>query len=96
MTSAASELDPQRRLDLYGQLRDILVDEQIVVPIATRPVSTASSRASPVSESAVGDLAIMSGMTRRSSVAGVPRATPRGTPSRFPSVDAGGEPWVRT
>ncbi len=63
-TSAAAELDPQKRLGMYGELRDIIVDEQFVVPIAARPVLYAFQPQVTGFQSAVGDLAILSEMTK--------------------------------
>ncbi|MEV0135884.1 ABC transporter substrate-binding protein [Dactylosporangium sp. NPDC050688] len=63
-TAAASELDSSKRQTMYGQLRDILVDEQIVVPIASRPVLYAFQSSVSGFDSAVGDLAILSGLSK--------------------------------
>lgn len=56
---AKSTLDPDQRLQLYAQLRDIIVEESWVIPICTRPIAYAVRSTMEGFDSSVSDFLML-------------------------------------
>lgn len=62
--AAKTELDPVAREDLYRQLRDIIVEESWVIPIATRPIAYATRTSLTGFDTSVSDFLMLEGVTK--------------------------------
>ena len=61
---AAGTLDPTKRLALYAQLRDMIVDDMWCIPISSRPIHYAMSSKISGLQNSVGDYVILEQLSK--------------------------------